>query len=209
MAHKQTNKQTVHSRSSSGPDALSRSRTSLNFSMDCTLNSLNTEISASVALLVWMVIEWKLEGKPSLVGVCVGAIAGLATITPAAGFVKPWAAVVIGTASAIFCYACVFGLTKMGYDDALDVWGVHGMGGFLGTCLLGVLAEHDVNGVSGDWNQFKKQLAAALLCAIYSFVVAFALMKGLMVVMDVVPDVEMVRSGLVRARRPALVSISQ
>ena len=86
-----------------------------------------------------MVIEWKLEGKPSLVGVCVGAIAGLATITPAAGFVKP-AAVVIGTASAIFCYACVFGLTKMGYDDALDVWGVHGMGGFLGTCLLGVIS---------------------------------------------------------------------
>merc|ERR1711939_762386 len=69
----------------------------------------------------------KLEGKPSLVVVCVGAIAGLATITPAAGFVKPWAAVVIGTASAIFCYACVYGLTKMGYDDALDVWGVHGM----------------------------------------------------------------------------------
>ena len=62
---------------------------------------------------------------------------------------------------------------------------------------------------AGDWDQFKKQLAAALLCAVYSFVVAFALMKGLMVVMDVVPDVEMVRSGLVRARRPALVSISQ
>ena len=143
-----------------------------------------------------MFIEWKLEGKPSLVGVCVGAIAGLATITPAAGFVKPWAAVVIGTASAIFCYACVYGLTKMGYDDALDVWGVHGMGGFLGTCLLGVLAEHDVNGVSGDWNQFKKQLAAALLCAVYSFAVAFAMIKGMMLVMDVVPDVEMVRSGL-------------
>ena len=106
---------------------------------------INTEISASVALLVWMVIEWKLEGKPSLVGVCVGAIAGLATITPAAGFVKPWAAVVIGTASAIFCYACVYGLTKMGYDDALDVWGVHGMGGFLGTCLLGVLARTRVS----------------------------------------------------------------
>ena len=106
---------------------------------------INTEISASVALLVWMFIEWKLEGKPSLVGVCVGAIAGLATITPAAGFVKPWAAVVIGTASAIFCYACVYGLTKMGYDDALDVWGVHGMGGFLGTCLLGVLARTRVS----------------------------------------------------------------
>ena len=70
------------------------------------------------------------------------------------------------------------------------------MGGFLGTCLLGVLAEHDVNGVSGDWNQFKKQLAAALLCAVYSFAVAFAMIKGMMLVMDVVPDVEMVRSGL-------------
>mmetsp|Transcript_15658 Transcript_15658/g.41219 ORF Transcript_15658/g.41219 Transcript_15658/m.41219 type:complete len:459 (+) Transcript_15658:139-1515(+) len=157
---------------------------------------INTEISASVALLVWMLIEWKLEGKPSLVGVCVGAIAGLATITPAAGFVKPWAAVVIGTSSAIFCYACVAALTKMGYDDALDVWGVHGMGGFLGTCLLGVLAEHDVGGQSGDINLFGKQLAAAALCAVYSFVVAFALIKGMMLVMDVVPDVEMVRSGL-------------
>ena len=62
--------------------------------------------------------------------------------------------------------------------------------------MISTQAEHDVNGVNGDWNQFKKQLAAALLCAIYSFVVAFALMKGLMVVMDVVPDVEMVRSGL-------------
>ena len=68
--------------------------------------------------------------------------------------------------------------------------------------MISTQAEHDVNGVSGDWNQFKKQLAAALLCAVYSFVVAFALMKGLMVVMDVVPDVEMVRSGLARARRP-------
>ena len=124
---------------------------------DAGMAMLVTHLSAATASLVWMFIEWKLEGKPSLVGVCVGAIAGLATITPAAGFVKPWAAVVIGTASAIFCYACVYGLTKMGYDDALDVWGVHGMGGFLGTCLLGVLAEHDVNGVSGDWNQFKKQ----------------------------------------------------
>ena len=62
--------------------------------------------------------------------------------------------------------------------------------------MISTQAEHDVNGVSGDWNQFKKQLAAALLCAVYSFIVAFALMKGLMVVMDVVPDVEMVRSGL-------------
>ena len=97
---------------------------------------INTEISASVALIVWMAIEWVFEGKPSLVGVCVGAIAGLATITPAAGFVKPWAAVVIGAAGAIVCYVCVKLVTKLGLDDALDVWGVHGMGGFLGTVLL-------------------------------------------------------------------------
>ena len=158
---------------------------------------INTEISASVALLVWMLIEWKLEGKPSLVGVCVGAIAGLATITPAAGFVKPWAAVVIGTASAIFCYACVAALTKMGYDDALDVWGVHGMGGFLGTCLSGCsrrarrqrrFRRHGTSSRSSSRRR--------LLCAVYSFVVAFALIKGMMLVMDVVPDVEMVRIGL-------------
>jgi Amt family ammonium transporter len=157
---------------------------------------INTEISASVALLVWMCIEWKLEGKPSLVGVCVGAIAGLVMITPAAGFVKPWAAVVIGTLSAVVCYACTALCTKLGLDDALDVWGVHGMGGFLGTCLVGVLAEHDVNGITGDWNQFKKQLAAALLCAVYSFVMAYGMIKGMMAVTDIVPDREAVKTGL-------------
>ena len=119
---------------------------------------INTEISASVALIVWMAIEWVFEGKPSLVGVCVGAIAGLATITPAAGFVKPWAAVVIGAAGAIVCYVCVKLVTKLGLDDALDVWGVHGMGGFLGTVLLGALAEHDVNGVS--WSVRKSTSAS-------------------------------------------------
>ena len=125
-----------------------------------------------------------------------GAIAGLATITPAAGFVKPWAAVVIGAAGAIVCYVCVKLVTKLGLDDALDVWGVHGMGGFLGTVLLGALAEHDVNGVSRSWKQVGKQLAAASLAAAYSFVAAYIMIKGLMLVTDVVPDREAVKTGL-------------
>ena len=148
---------------------------------------INTEISASVALLVWMLIEWKLEGKPSLVGVCVGAIAGLATITPAAGFVKPWAAVVIGTASAIFCYACVAALTKMGYDDALDVWGVHGMGGVLGSILVGVLADKDVGGFGPSGELFGKQLAAVLIAAVYSYAVSILLLMAIGVVCRLKP----------------------
>jgi len=157
---------------------------------------INTEISASVALIVWMGIEWVVEGKPSLVGVCVGTIAGLATITPCAGFVKPWAACVVGAAAAVVCYGCVALVNKLGLDDALDVWGVHGMGGFLGTILLGALAERDVNGVSGSFALVGKQAAAASLCAAYSFSMGWLLIKGLGLVMDVVPSTEAVKTGL-------------
>ena len=88
---------------------------------------VNSEIAASTALTVWAAIDWYRTGKPTLVGVCVGAIAGLATITPCAGFVRPWAAFVIGIFSACFCYACCELKKKKGWDDALDVWGVHGV----------------------------------------------------------------------------------
>lgn len=85
--------------------------------------AVNSEIAASVSLTVWMFLDWYKMGRPSLVGVCVGAIAGLATITPAAGFVLPWAAFVMGIIAAIFCYACVELKNKFRWDDALDVWG--------------------------------------------------------------------------------------
>ncbi len=80
-------------------------------------------------------------------GACVGAVGGLATITPAAGFVRPWAAALIGAACAPFCFACVLLRTALGWDDALDVWGVHGMGGLLGALLVGPLADAAVGGL--------------------------------------------------------------
>lgn len=83
--------------------------------------AVNSEIAASTALTVWVAIEWARNGKPSLVGLCVGAIAGLATITPCAGFVRPWAAFVIGICAAIFCYGCCEAKNRAGWDDALDV----------------------------------------------------------------------------------------
>ena len=105
------------------------------------LAAMNSEISASAALFFWLMLEWKMEGKPTLVGACVGAIAGLATITPCAAFVKPWAALIIGTLCVPWCYACIELTKKYNLDDALDVWAVHGMGGFFGTLCVGIFSS--------------------------------------------------------------------
>ena len=139
--------------------------------------AVNTEIAASTALCVWTGIEWARNGKPSLVGMCVGAIAGLATITPAAGFVRPWAAFVIGLSAGVFCYACCELKNWRKWDDSLDVWGVHGMGGALGSVLLGILADEDVGGVPGSATFFGKQLVAVVTCAVYSYVVTLLILK--------------------------------
>ena len=135
-------------------------------------------------------IEWVHKGKPTLVGACVGAIAGLATVTPAAGFVYPWAAMVIGCLAAPWCYFLIEVVkNKFDLDDALDVFAVHGMGGYLGTLLIGVLADDRVSGggpnASGE--QFFKQLWGATFCAVYAFVVSFGLIKAINLVMPVLP----------------------
>ena len=137
--------------------------------------ALNSEISASVSLTTWITIDWLRDGKPNLVGLCVGAIAGLATITPAAGFVTPWAAVVIGLLAALFCYTCCEFRKKMKWDDALDVWGVHGMGGVLGSLCIGVFGS--MQGAEASGELFGKQLAAVVLVSVYSFVLSFILLK--------------------------------
>jgi len=166
--------------------------------------AVNTEIAGSVACFVWMLIDWAINKKPTLVGKCVGAIAGLATVTPAAGFIQPWGAFVIGIVAALACYGLCELRKKLRVDDALDVWGVHGMGGFLGTCLLGLLADPSECGEDGaqpSWcvnpgtvtrsgEQFGKQLAAALLCAAYSFVVTVVLLKIIGLVATIVPTSE-------------------
>jgi Amt family ammonium transporter len=146
---------------------------------------LNTHISAAVAALVWMAIEWATRGKPSVLGILSGSVAGLGTITPAAGYIEPWAALVIGIAAGAICYwASVILKNKLGYDDSLDVFGVHGIGGILGTILAGVFAVRAINDVNkgqavglidGNAGQVLTQLygvvAVAVFCGIATWVV--------------------------------------
>ena len=157
---------------------------------------MNSEIAASTALFFWLLLEWKMEGKPTLVGACVGAIAGLATITPAAAFVKPWAALVIGILCVPWCYACIELTKKYNLDDALDVWAVHGMGGLLGTLCVGIFANSDVAGFEAGGQLFGKQLLAVVGCAAYSFVIGYGTIKVLEKFMRVVPGEDEMKVGL-------------
>ena len=117
---------------------------------DAGMAMLVTHISAATASLVWMFIEWKKTGKPGLVGIVTGTIAGLATITPASGAVGPMGAVIIGAVAGLVCYfACGFVKEKLGVDDSLDVAAVHGVGGILGTLMVSYLGQTGVLGGQG------------------------------------------------------------
>ena len=111
---------------------------------------LNTDIAASFAAITWLLIAWILEKKPKFVGLLTGAVAGLATITPAAGFVSVGSAAIIGIVSGIVCYFAVAMKNKLNWDDALDVWGVHGVGGIIGVIMLGMFASTAVNPAGAD-----------------------------------------------------------
>lgn len=141
----------------------------------------NTDIAGSVAMIIWLIISWTHEKRPSLVGSLTGAVAGLATITPCAGYIEPWAAAIVGLMAAVVCYLAVELRKKLDWDDALDVWGVHGVGGILGSILVGVFASKSVNGVSGliygNVHQFGVQLFAVALTAVYSYAVTWGILK--------------------------------
>lgn len=138
---------------------------------------LNTDVAASFAGVTWLIIEWFREGRPKFVGLLTGFVAGLATITPAAGFVPLWAAMVIGIAAGTLCYFAVQLKNKWGWDDALDVWGVHGIGGVIGTMLLGVFASTSINSqaglLEGDFGFFLKETLAVIAAAAYAFVFTY------------------------------------
>ena len=144
---------------------------------------LNTDIAGSIAMCTWMFITWGRSGKPSLTGALTGAVAGLACVTPCAGYVPAWAAFIIGILAGSVCYFAIVLREKLDWDDALDVWGAHGVGGLLGTMLLGVFAYKSVNAaganglVAGDAAFFGKQVAAALITAVYSFGMTFLILK--------------------------------
>jgi len=150
-----------------------------------SLAFINTDIAASFATMAWVVIEWYREGKPKFVGLLTGSIAGLATITPCAGLVPIWASPIIGVVAGVSCYLAVQLKNRMKWDDALDVWGVHGVGGFIGTILLGVFAYAGTNAVTGqsysgliygDVSFFLKQLITVVAASIYAFIFTYIML---------------------------------
>nr|WP_040413605.1 ammonium transporter [Clostridium thermobutyricum] len=156
----------------------------------------NTGVAAITSMIVWTIIVYIETKKFSLLELFVGAVAGLATITPASGYVTPDSAVIIGAVAAIFCFACVKFAKKMKWDDALDVWGTHGMGGVLGTLAVGVFANSLVNGVHASVHQFLIQLFGVVLVSVYAFVVSFIVIKIMDKVLDIRTTEEQQRIGL-------------
>lgn len=146
---------------------------------------VNTDIAASVAMCTWLAVSWWRTGKPSIVGAFTGAVAGLACVTPCAGFVPTWSAFLIGLFAGSLCFAAVALRNRMHWDDALDVWAAHGVGGLVGTVLLGAFAYASVNAaghnglIAGDAAFFGKQVGAAALISAYSFVMTWLILKGL------------------------------
>lgn len=156
-----------------------------------------TQISPSVAALVWIFIEWIRNGKPSALGFATGAIAGLAAITPASGWVGPLGAVVIGMVSSFVAYWAATWLKRTaGYDDALDVVGVHGFGGIVGTILVSFFASTALGGTEENLDmmaQLGAQLWAIAATAIYTLIVSFIILKAIDAIsgLRVSEDVEM------------------
>jgi len=162
---------------------------------------LVTQIATAIAALTWMLIEWMLRRKPTVVGICSGAVGGLVAITPASGFVGPAGAMAIGIAAGIFCYWGVTGLKHMfGYDDALDAFGVHGVGGIVGALLTGVFAVSEYGGragwIEGNPHQLLEQVGGVLVVLVYDVIVTFIILKVIdwTIGLRVAPDVE--REGL-------------
>ena len=153
---------------------------------------VNTHFGAAAAALSWAAAEWIRNGKPSALGAISGAVAGLVAITPAAGYVQPMSALVIGLAAGFFCYAMVIWVKAwFGYDDSLDAFGVHGAGGTLGAVLTGVFASSAINpifkdakgnalpsgAIEGNWHQVGNQLVGIAIAWVLSIVGTLVLLK--------------------------------
>jgi len=141
-----------------------------------------THLAASMGALTWMVLEWWTRGKPSVLGMISGAVAGLGTITPASGFVLPWHGLVIGLLAGAVCFwACTEVKRKLGYDDSLDVFGVHGVGGFMGTLLAGVFAVEAIGEtrglLEGNGGQMLYQVYGIVATIVWSGALTFVILK--------------------------------
>jgi Amt family ammonium transporter len=152
----------------------------LNVNRITALSFINTDLAASVGAVTWMCIEWFGSHKrPTFVGLLTGSVAGLATVTPAAGYITYESAFLIGILGSLVCYWAVQLKNRMGWDDALDVWGVHGVGGVVGTILLGVLGSKAINPngadglIFGGTEFFFKELIAVVATSVYAYLFTY------------------------------------
>jgi Amt family ammonium transporter len=173
-----------------------------------TMAILVTHLAASMGAIVWMAAEWWTRGKPSVLGILSGAIAGLGTITPASGFVLPWHALIIGGVAGLVCFwACTWLKQRLNYDDSLDVFGIHGVGGVLGTLATGVFAVGALSATTanpaglpglleGNAAQLQTQFIGVVVTIAWCGIVTFIVLKviDLLVGLRVSPDAE--RMGL-------------
>ena len=162
-----------------------------------------TQIATATAALAWMFAEWIVKGKPSVLGIISGAVAGLVAITPASGFVDPRGALVIGIAAGVVCYWATTGLKHaLRYDDSLDAFGVHGIGGIVGAILTGVLAVAWVGGdgksglIDGNPHQVIVQLYGIACTIVYDVIVSLILLKLVDLIIGLRVDADVEREGL-------------
>jgi len=155
---------------------------------------LATQLATAAAALAWASAEWISRGKPSVLGIASGAVAGLVAITPASGFVGPTPAVIIGIVAGVVCFIAATSLKHaLGYDDSLDAFGVHGIGGIVGALLTGVFASKEISGLDGS---VLVQLKGVAVTVIYGFAASFIILKVIDMTVGLRVTEEQEREGL-------------
>jgi Amt family ammonium transporter len=160
-----------------------------------------TQIATAVAGLTWMFVEWAHRGKPTVIGIASGAVAGLVAITPASGFVGPIGSMVIGVAAGIACYLGATSLKQaFGYDDALDCFGVHAVGGIVGAILTGVFAVEQFGGtqglIEGNAQQVWNQIVGVAVVIVYDAIVSLVILKIVDMAIGLRVDKDIEQEGL-------------
>lgn len=157
---------------------------------------LNTQVATAGAALAWMFAEWAIAGKPSILGIISGAVAGLVAVTPAAGFVNPTGALILGIIAGALCYVAAVKIKHaLGYDDSLDAFGVHGVGGFIGAVLTGVFADTAIN-AAGEGATVGKQFFGAAITVVYTAIATAIILYVVKAIMGLRPSKQAELEGL-------------
>jgi Amt family ammonium transporter len=157
---------------------------------------MNTQVATAAAALAWMFAEWIIVQKPSVLGIISGAVAGLVAVTPASGFVNPTGAFIIGIVAGVGCYWGAAHLKKMlGYDDSLDAFGVHGIGGIIGALLTGVFADPAIN-AAGEGSSIVTQAYGVIATIVWTAVASFVILMVVKVLVGLRPTESEEEEGL-------------